>query len=116
MSGAITVVEEVFGFGQNDLSVINADVSNFQTGDNIIFTLDLSNPNSDPTTINLEIIPGAAIDEAGNENTRDPPGSGLHVLVRHHLDDSYSVWKGPHLLGRFDSSVNTMEQLRKKAA
>jgi len=42
--------------------------------------------------------------------------SGLHVLVRHHLDGSYSVWKGPHLLGRFDSSGNTMEQLRKKAA
>ena len=42
--------------------------------------------------------------------------SGLHVLVRHHLDGSYSVWKGPHLLGRFDSSGNTMELLRKKAA
>ena len=42
--------------------------------------------------------------------------SGLHVLVRHHLDDSYSVWKGPHLLGRFDSSGSILEQLRKKAA
>jgi len=41
---------------------------------------------------------------------------GWHALVRHHLDDSYSVWKGPHLLGRFDSNGNTMEQLRKRAA
>jgi hypothetical protein len=38
----------------------------------------------------------------------------LHVLVHHHIDGSYSVWKGLHLLGRFDSSGSILEQLRKK--
>jgi len=32
------------------------------------------------------------------------------------MDGRYSVWKGPHLLGRFDSSGNTINGLRKKAA
>ncbi len=42
--------------------------------------------------------------------------SGMHVIVRYHLHDSYSVWKGPHLLGVFDSDGNTMKLERKKAA
>jgi transposase len=32
---------------------------------------------------------------------------GLHVQVRHHLDGSYSVWRGPKLLGQFDQKGRT---------
>ena len=41
---------------------------------------------------------------------------GLHVLVRHHLDGSYSIWKGPHLLGVYDVEGQIIEISKRKAA
>ena len=34
---------------------------------------------------------------------------GLHVLVRHHLNGNYSIWKGPHLLGAYDANGQTIK-------
>lgn len=42
--------------------------------------------------------------------------AGLHVLVRQHLDGSYSIWKGPHLLGSYNADGQAVEQLKRKAA
>lgn len=41
---------------------------------------------------------------------------GLHVLVRHHLDGSSSIWKGPHLLGVYDADGQNIEAAKRKAA
>jgi len=30
--------------------------------------------------------------------------AGLRVVVRHHLSGNYSVWRGPHCLGRYDAA------------
>ena len=43
--------------------------------------------------------------------------AGLHVLVRHHLDGGYSIWKGPHLLGVYNAEgQGVKKQTKKKAA
>lgn len=41
---------------------------------------------------------------------------GLHVLVRHHLDGGYSIWKGPHLLGIYDLDGKIIETSKRRAA
>ncbi len=39
---------------------------------------------------------------------------GLHVLVRHHLDGSYSIWKGPHLLGTYNAKGQATKRSKKR--
>ncbi len=42
--------------------------------------------------------------------------AGLHVLVHHHLDGGYSIWKGPHLLGVYNEEGKILKKQRKKEA
>ncbi len=54
----VTFSEEVTGFNESDLQVTNADIANFNTGDNTVFTCVLENPSDDPTTITSPESPG----------------------------------------------------------
>jgi transposase len=38
--------------------------------------------------------------------------AGLHVTVRHHLDDSYSIRRGPQLFGRYDGHGKPLSPCR----
>jgi hypothetical protein len=38
--------------------------------------------------------------------------TGLHVLIRHHLNDEYSIWYGPRQLGRYPAALGASPDAR----
>ncbi len=64
----ITFSEAVTGFVVGDITVGNGGASNFQTSDDISFTVDIT-PAGDPVTVTVDVASGLAADAAGNVNT-----------------------------------------------
>ncbi|MDY6934615.1 MAG: chitobiase/beta-hexosaminidase C-terminal domain-containing protein, partial [Spirochaetota bacterium] len=62
----ITFSEVVSGFAVGDISVGNGSAGNFNTSDNIVYTVDIT-PSGDPVTV--DIGGGVCVDLAGNSNT-----------------------------------------------